>query len=161
MDIYHKCMAISKLFISFFLILCSPTQVLLFYFFCDFSVNSIFRLTASLTVMELLSCFTLCSKCSRSSFSSELHLISFCFSSSLAKSQNRNTVSVSCFVSGDAWQKKKHESSEGTFFVSDVGMDNSQGAGPGNGFFFLQDLQTEALRCHTGWGTEKTWKSSF
>lgn len=34
--------------------------------------------------MELLSCFTFCSSCSRSCFSSELHLSNFCFSSSFA-----------------------------------------------------------------------------
>lgn len=38
----------------------------------------------SFTVMELLSCLTRCSSCSRSSRSSALHLMSFCFSSSFA-----------------------------------------------------------------------------
>lgn len=38
----------------------------------------------SLTLIELLSCFTFCSSCSRSCFKSELHLSNFCFSSSLA-----------------------------------------------------------------------------
>lgn len=41
-----------------------------------------------------------------------------------------------------------------TFFVSDVGMNNSQRSGPGNGFFFFQDLQQESQSCHggRGWG---------
>lgn len=42
-----------------------------------------------LTLIELLSSFTFCSSCSRSCFKSELHLSSFCFSSSFAGGENR------------------------------------------------------------------------
>lgn len=41
-----------------------------------------------LTVIELLSCLTFCSSCSLSCFKSELHLSSFCFSSSFAAKQS-------------------------------------------------------------------------
>lgn len=50
-----------------------------------------------LTVMELLSCLTLCSSCSRSSFSSELHFISFCFSSSLAEAKKNQRIQSNCW----------------------------------------------------------------
>lgn len=48
--------------------------------------------TMELTVIELLSCLTPCSNCSRSSFSSALHLISFCFSSSLAVRKQKQHI---------------------------------------------------------------------
>lgn len=43
-----------------------------------------------LTLIELLSCFTFCSNCSRSCFKSELHLSSFCFSSSFAGKKKKD-----------------------------------------------------------------------
>ena len=89
------------------------------------------------TVMELLSCLTLCSSCSRSSFSSELHFISFCFSSSLARKHTPTLLSPLSVCH----QQSQEEESRITFFVSDVGMNNSQRSRPGNGFLFLQDLQ--------------------
>lgn len=97
-----------------------------------------------LTVMELLSCLTLCSSCSRSSFSSELHFISFCFSSSLATKHTQCSRHRRLFAASRIKTKER----EITFFVSDVGMDNSQRSGPGNGFFFFQNLQRETRSCH-------------
>lgn len=49
--------------------------------------KGLFRSTI-LTVIELLSCLTFCSSCSLSCFKSELHLSSFCFSSSFAEKQS-------------------------------------------------------------------------
>lgn len=111
-----------------------------------------------LTVMELLSCLTLCSSCSRSSFSSELHFISFCFSSSLAEAEN-NTIKqlislMNCLHLSQLMFKRRKQSSV-TFFVSDVGMNNSQSTRPRNGFFFFQDLEKQAQSCHRCWDSEK------
>lgn len=96
----------------------------------------------SLTVMELLSCLTLCSSCSRSTFSSELHFISFCFSSSLAETERDDTAGQVMLAPGPGL---RGDNKNLTFFVGDVGMDYSQGSRPGNGFFFLQDLESQQL----------------
>lgn len=48
-------------------------------------------------------------------------------------------VTAELFVTG----KNEDNESKITFFVSDVGMNNSQCSRPGNGFFFFQDLQQE------------------
>lgn len=110
-----------------------------------------------LTVMELLSCLTLCSSCSRSSFRSELHFISFCFSSSLAEAQN-NTIKqlislMNCLPLSLLMFKRRKQSSV-TFFVSNVGMNNSQSTRPRDGFFFFQDLKKQAQSCHRGRDSE-------
>lgn len=39
-----------------------------------------------------------------------------------------------------------------TFFVSDVGMNDSQSTRPGDGFFFFQDLRRESQSCN--WGSD-------
>lgn len=62
------------------------------------------KVPGHLTVMELLSCLTLSSSCSRSNFSSELHFISFCFSSSLAATKrDRGKLGDTAECFGGLW----------------------------------------------------------